>query len=618
MQAAKPSPDSTEPSSGRGGGKRRGKTTAASADSPPGTVRVLRNRGAVFCRSNKSVKVHCKEESQSLHRGRGIPAGATGKNAPVLKPTKKQLPSKKASQIIPEAKMSKSKKGKGRPSSRASCTSPAAICKLEAEKETSACESPSAEVVPLCTTEDEKGALTESNNNFSDPDATADEDPPFRDDQNDLNDKPETNMKKIEQHAILQTEFKLEESDKEAEDLTEDEPTRTDVQSEAEGDDKKKSPKKKGRPQKDGTASQPPKRRKKPPVQYVRCDIEGCGTVLAHPRYLQHHIKYQHLLKKKYMCDFPSCGRLFRLQKQLLRHAKHHTDQRDFICEFCARAFKSSHNLTVHRMIHTGEKPIQCEICGFTCRQKASLNWHMKKHDSEASYQFSCSVCSKKFEKKDSVIAHKAKSHPQVLIAEAMAANGGSVIRNPTPVQETAMVLTQPGTPEESQEVEDRTLTPLKQVAPPLPPQTQVDVPQGQYLQLPTHHVIPQPPTLLHLTTAPLAPSTQLIQLSTLPVSTITAIPTPEQHSTLVTLSSVTTLAFPAPQQEVQWGREAEQEAQLPGEGELWDRVVVGGGEMMWEGNTEKKQEDEGIVWEREGERQILVQCAEDNQGDLI
>ncbi|KAK1138245.1 E3 ubiquitin-protein ligase ZFP91-like [Acipenser oxyrinchus oxyrinchus] len=85
------------------------------------------------------------------------------------------------------------------------------------------------------------------------------------------------------------------------------------------------------------------------------------------------------------------------LQKQLLRHAKHHTDQRDYICEYCARAFKSSHNLAVHRMIHTGEKPLQCEICGFTCRQKASLNWHMKKHDA-ASYQFSCSICGKRRE----------------------------------------------------------------------------------------------------------------------------------------------------------------------------------------------------------------------------
>ncbi|KAM3850843.1 E3 ubiquitin-protein ligase ZFP91 isoform 3-T6 [Vipera latastei] len=187
-------------------------------------------------------------------------------------------------------------------------------------------------------------------------------------------------------------------------------------------------PRKRGRRRKDDKSPRLPKRRKKPPIQYVRCEMEGCGTVLAHPRYLQHHIKYQHLLKKKYVCPHPSCGRLFRLQKQLLRHAKHHTDQRDYICEYCARAFKSSHNLAVHRMIHTGEKPLQCEICGFTCRQKASLNWHMKKHDADTFYQFSCNICGKKFEKKDSVVAHKAKSHPEVLIAEALAANAGALI----------------------------------------------------------------------------------------------------------------------------------------------------------------------------------------------
>ncbi|KAK7929244.1 hypothetical protein WMY93_005639 [Mugilogobius chulae] len=195
-------------------------------------------------------------------------------------------------------------------------------------------------------------------------------------------------------------------------------------------------PRKRGRRKKDDKTPRLPKRRKKPPVQYVRCEMEGCGTVLAHPRYLQHHIKYQHLLKKKYVCPHPSCGRLFRLQKQLLRHAKHHTDQRDYICEYCARAFKSSHNLAVHRMIHTGEKPLQCEICGFTCRQKASLNWHMKKHDADATYQFSCSICGKKFEKKDCVVAHKAKSHPEVLIAEALAANAGALITTPASLLE--------------------------------------------------------------------------------------------------------------------------------------------------------------------------------------
>lgn len=55
----------------------------------------------------------------------------------------------------------------------------------------------------------------------------------------------------------------------------------------------------------------------------------------------------------------------------------------------------------------------------------------MKKHDADASYQFSCSICGKKFEKKDSVVAHKAKSHPEVLIAEALAANAGALITTP-------------------------------------------------------------------------------------------------------------------------------------------------------------------------------------------
>lgn len=78
----------------------------------------------------------------------------------------------------------------------------------------------------------------------------------------------------------------------------------------------------------------------------------------------------------------------------------------------------------------------RCEICGFTCRQKASLNWHMKKHDADATYQFSCSICGKKFEKKDCVVAHKAKSHPEVLIAEALAANAGALITTPASLLE--------------------------------------------------------------------------------------------------------------------------------------------------------------------------------------
>lgn len=61
---------------------------------------------------------------------------------------------------------------------------------------------------------------------------------------------------------------------------------------------------------------------------------------------------------------------------------------------------------------------LRCEICGFTCRQKASLNWHRRKHaETVAALRFPCEFCGKRFEKPDSVTAHRSKSHPALLLA---------------------------------------------------------------------------------------------------------------------------------------------------------------------------------------------------------
>ncbi|XP_072553684.1 uncharacterized protein [Paramormyrops kingsleyae] len=429
----------------------------------------------------------------------------------------------------------------------------------------------------------------------------SEEDPPFRDDPSDLNYKPEDerNRDSSDQATFFQSSTvqfwdpqkprrriprQKEKKDKE---IKMEEGDDVSVKVENEFGEDEEPPRKRGRRRKDDKSPRLPKRRKKPPVQYVRCEMEGCGTVLAHPRYLQHHIKYQHLLKKKYVCPHPSCGRLFRLQKQLLRHAKHHTDQRDYICEYCARAFKSSHNLAVHRMIHTGEKPLQCEICGFTCRQKASLNWHMKKHDADAFYQFSCSICGKKFEKKDSVVAHKAKSHPEVLIAEALAANAGSLITTPPPLLEGL-----PGVGTESGAGVEQVVSvggDSDQALPPvLVPTSMPLVVQQSVTSLSPQAQLPLLPQSLGLgSICPLAPSS------------VTTTATTGINQVLVSEA----------QGSVIW----EGEGLEAGGGVVWEQQGrqerVDHGQMAWDrhGQVERQGVDGGLAWEREGSRDGLL-----------
>ncbi|KAJ8787371.1 hypothetical protein J1605_023031 [Eschrichtius robustus] len=167
------------------------------------------------------------------------------------------------------------------------------------------------------------------------------------------------------------------------------------------------------------TAQIGPKRiRKAAKRELLPCDFPGCGRIFSNRQYLNHHKKYQHIHQKSFSCPEPACGKSFNFKKHLKEHVKLHSDTRDYICEFCARSFRTSSNLVIHRRIHTGEKPLQCEICGFTCRQKASLNWHRRKHaETVAALRFPCEFCGKRFEKPDSVTAHRSKSHPALLLA---------------------------------------------------------------------------------------------------------------------------------------------------------------------------------------------------------
>ncbi|KAJ8269715.1 hypothetical protein COCON_G00123220 [Conger conger] len=584
-----------------------------SKSSTPSSGRVLRDRSSRGVVAGKNGSGNSKEQNEfaaanrrrkSEYPRRRRNAGTRVENSGeaddgglAIGSEDKKIPSEKASRPSRPRRPQLQPRQRA-PSARSSRPSPTLVCKSEPDTETA-----------YGAVED---VLERTGGSDDDDDVLiGEEDPPFRDDPNDLNYKPETESRepqKPRRRPPRQREEKKEkERDKDrGKEIKTEGGAEMDVKLEDEFGEEAEPPRKRGRRRKDDKSPRLPKRRKKPPVQYVRCEMEGCGTVLAHPRYLQHHIKYQHLLKKKYVCPHPTCGRLFRLQKQLLRHAKHHTDQRDYICEYCARAFKSSHNLAVHRMIHTGEKPLQCEICGFTCRQKASLNWHMKKHDADAFYQFSCNICGKKFEKKDSVVAHKAKSHPEVLIAEALAANAGALITTPAPLLEAL-----PGTgPAEHLVVvgEEQSLPPMQVSLPLALPLAGQQILASHPQQAPLLQLPPplqqqqQSPQLIQLTPAQPHPPSQLLppaqdlvnsreSLGLGSISTLSASPPPP--------SALHQSVMPASDGGGVWEGEVDAERHRVEDGVVW--VQEGDGERV----------DGGMVWEREGEREILLESAE-------
>jgi len=85
-----------------------------------------------------------------------------------------------------------------------------------------------------------------------------------------------------------------------------------------------------------------------------------------------------HLLRhNQRMVPCNVCGKSFS-KFQLSKHRRIHFEK--FSCSFCSKTFNKLWNLRVHERIHTGEKPYVCDKCGKGFHQKVELNLHKRQH----------------------------------------------------------------------------------------------------------------------------------------------------------------------------------------------------------------------------------------------
>ncbi|XP_077136670.1 uncharacterized protein LOC143793518 isoform X2 [Ranitomeya variabilis] len=130
-----------------------------------------------------------------------------------------------------------------------------------------------------------------------------------------------------------------------------------------------------------------------------------CGKQFTKSSGLFTHRKF-HTWKKPYACS--ECGKWFTDKANLVIHERSHTGEKPYSCTECGRGFTSKSSLVRHERVHTGEKPYSCSVCGKCFAHRSDLIKHQRSHTGEKPY--SCSECGKCFTDKSSLVKH-LKSH---------------------------------------------------------------------------------------------------------------------------------------------------------------------------------------------------------------
>jgi uncharacterized Zn-finger protein len=116
-----------------------------------------------------------------------------------------------------------------------------------------------------------------------------------------------------------------------------------------------------------------------------------------------------------FVCEL--CSKSFEKLKNLKRHKKLHSLEKNYKCDKCEASYSRSDHLNRHKITHSDDtKPFKCEICV----QRFSNKCHLKKHiinvhnkDSEK-VLINCEKCDMSFNKKSKLSKHMSLIHESV------------------------------------------------------------------------------------------------------------------------------------------------------------------------------------------------------------
>ncbi|XP_050679707.1 zinc finger protein Xfin-like isoform X2 [Leptidea sinapis] len=112
------------------------------------------------------------------------------------------------------------------------------------------------------------------------------------------------------------------------------------------------------------------------------CSVQRCDKHYPTAWQLKNHIKRDHEMALKWVCERDGCGKKFYKKSDLVVHTRYHTGERPYQCESCQVTFGQVSHLRRHRKrlrcakYHRGDRPYQCESCRQTFRRVSHLREH--------------------------------------------------------------------------------------------------------------------------------------------------------------------------------------------------------------------------------------------------
>ncbi len=97
---------------------------------------------------------------------------------------------------------------------------------------------------------------------------------------------------------------------------------------------------------------------------------------------------------KKFACEYPGCGRLFKTKFSMKRHTFVHSEDKKYICKYCNKRFALPQYMREHMYTHTKDKPYICGVSGCLerFRQAGKLSLHRRTHPEYKLKQYDCQI----------------------------------------------------------------------------------------------------------------------------------------------------------------------------------------------------------------------------------